>query len=105
MHPEVDIEAVETPEAIVLSLMRVDSERRGSGKASSALKALLSYADEQGKLIALTPDPLASGKGLSKGALTSWYTSHGFEPNKGRNRDFAYRETHIRQPRPVPAPS
>ena len=105
MHPDVDIEATESSEAIVLALLRVAPDKRGSGRASAALKALLAYADGQKKLIALTPEPLAASKGLSKGALTAWYASYGFEPNSGRHKDFAYRETYIRRPSSVPEPS
>jgi len=98
MHPDVDLEATETSESIVLSLLRVAPGKRGSGVASAAFKALLAYADGQKKLIALNPEPLTTDRGLSKGALTAWYASHGFKPNKGRHKDFAYRETYIRLP-------
>jgi GNAT superfamily N-acetyltransferase len=99
LHPSVGIEASETNEAVIISLLRVAPEERGSGRASAALEGLLAYADRAGKLVALSPEPLADSKGLSKASLAAWYARHGFRPNSGRSRNHAYRETHIRQPR------
>ena len=108
LHPDVEIEASERPEGIVLSVLRVLPQERGTGKASAALKSLLEYADQERKPVALTPEPLISSaeqagrqersakKGLSKTALVAWYASHGFVPNKGRYKDFAFRESYIR---------
>lgn len=97
-HPHVQMHISEDHNGIRLSLIRVDPDQRGGGKAGAALTDLIHYADQKNKPIALTPDPLGSG-GLSKTALTKWYSSRGFVPNKGRHKDFAFTEAMIRQPR------
>ena len=59
------------------------------------MKGLSSYADRQGKRITLSQAP-EKGK---KQKLANFYKSHGFVPNKGRNKDFTTRDTHIRNPK------
>lgn len=83
---------------LVLSRIQVNEAARGKGEASKVFAEMLAFADEHGQTIALTPDPIGKG-GLSKAALTKWYRSHGFVPNKGRAKDYAFRESMIRPPR------
>jgi hypothetical protein len=108
LHLDVDIEASENVDGIALSMLRVPPGERRAGKASAALKSLLEYADQKNKPVALTPEPLMSlaehagpqrqlaEKGLSRSALVAWYAAYGFVPNKGRYKDFAFRESYIR---------
>jgi GNAT superfamily N-acetyltransferase len=70
-------------------------EKRNQGIGSRIMKGLSSYADRQGKRITLNQAP-EKGK---KQKLANFYRSHGFVPNKGRNKDFTTRDTHIRNPK------
>jgi len=93
---------------LVIDQMRVREEYRRQGMGTRALEDLLDFADRHGMMVALTPDDM----GAPKRVLTRWYKSHGFKPNKGRNKDFRFREAMVRQPqapkarpdRPAPAP-
>lgn len=97
LHPKVEISATEKPAGITLSMIRTAEGDRGTGLASAAMRALTAYADRVDKPIALTPDRVGSS-GLSKTKLEAWYRSLGFKRNAGANKDFAFRESHIRPP-------
>ena len=84
------------PFGFAISEIAVLPEYRGQGHAQAAMEALVRYADQQGVMIALTPD---NAFGSSKGRLTKWYRSLGFVPNKGRNKSYRFRETMIRHPK------
>lgn len=79
------------------------SGARGEGKASEALKQITDLADEAGVPVVLNvgdPDFIQKQEGgLPKSKLIAWYKRKGFKPNKGRNKDFAFTHTMIRQPR------
>ena len=79
----------------VLSKIAVPKELRNTGIGSKVMKDLIDKADKEGAIIALTPDNTYGG---SKTRLTQFYKRFGFVPNKGRNKDFNYRETMIRYP-------
>jgi len=81
----------------VLSKIVVPKELRNTGIGSKVMKDLTDKADSEGAIIALTPDNTYGG---SKTRLTQFYRRFGFVPNKGRNKDFRYRETMIRYPVP-----
>jgi len=68
---------------------------RNTGIGSKVMNDLTDKADAEGAIIALTPDNTYGG---SKTRLTQFYKRFGFVPNKGRNKDFRYRETMIRYP-------
>jgi GNAT superfamily N-acetyltransferase len=70
-------------------------EKRNKGIGGRIMKGLTKYADKQGKGITLNQAP-EKGK---KAKLAKFYKSHGFESNRGRNRDFTTRDTHIRNPK------
>ena len=70
-------------------------EKRSQGIGGRIMKGLTKYADKQGKRITLSQAP-EPGK---KAKLQKFYKSHGFEANKGRNKDFTTRDTHIRNPK------
>jgi tRNA nucleotidyltransferase (CCA-adding enzyme) len=92
---EVDISG-NAEKGYVLSKIVVPKELRGTGVGSKVMKDLIDKADMEGAIIALTPDTAFGG---SKGRLIQFYKSFGFVPNKGRNKDFRYRETMIRYPK------
>lgn len=97
-HADIELYASEGDRGIVLSLVRVPDAERGKGKASAAMRDVLAYADATGQRVGLTPERMGAG-GLSKAELTSWYRNLGFVPNRGRNKDFAFSETMVREPR------
>jgi len=72
----------------------VHPDHRGQGHARAAMDALTAHADATGHSLALSPD---SNYGASKKRLTQWYRSHGFVPNKGRNKDWGTRSTMVRR--------
>ena len=92
---EVDISG-NAEKGYVLSKIVVPKELRGTGVGSKIMQDLINKADMEGAIIALTPDTAFGG---SKGRLIQFYKSFGFVPNKGRNKDFRYRETMIRYPK------
>jgi 2'-5' RNA ligase len=98
LHPNVELQLSEHDNGIVVSLIR--TQEQGQGLASAAMKDLLTYADQYGKTVVLTPEPV--GTGLSKTALTKWYRSLGFKPNTGAKADLRFAESMIRQPEAVP---
>jgi len=78
-----------------LSRIEVPKPLRGSGIGSKIMQRIVDMADAQGAIIALTPDTAFGG---SKGRLIQFYKQFGFVPNRGRNKDFSFRETMIRTP-------
>lgn len=80
---------------ITLSKIVVPKDERGSGKGTAAMKQLLTYADNTGQRVVLTP---SSDFGGNKKRLTGFYKKLGFAENKGKKRDFSVRETMVREP-------
>ena len=80
-----------------LSKIVVPKELRGTGIGSKKMRELVDKADNEGAIIALTPDTTFGAS--SKGRLIKFYKGFGFVPNVGRNKDFRYRETMIRYPK------
>ena len=79
----------------VLSKIVVPKELRGTGIGTKTMQDILDRMDREGAIIALTPDTAYGG---SNGTLIKFYQSLGFVPNKGRNIDFRFRVTMIRDP-------
>jgi len=79
---------------IRLNNIWIPPEERNKGIGSRIMKGLSKYADKQNKRITLNQAP-EKGK---KAKLQKFYQSHGFQPNKGRNREFTTRDTYIRYP-------
>jgi GNAT superfamily N-acetyltransferase len=84
---------------IRLSLIRVAPEFRGRGLAKQAMQELLAKADAEGRVITLTPEPLAGDRTTSKRRLEAWYASLGFVRNAGRHRDCEITDSWYRLPR------
>jgi GNAT superfamily N-acetyltransferase len=97
-HPGVEIRTSLRPEGLVLSVIRV-AEHRRQGRADAALKDLVDWADRHHQVMALTAQRV--GPGASNAALQRWYRRHGFVPNRGPNKNFAFREAMIRAPREI----
>jgi|TARA_B110000503_G_scaffold99410_1_gene148731 predicted GNAT family N-acyltransferase len=79
----------------VLSRIIVPKELRSTGIGTKTMQDIVDRMDREDAIIALTPDTTF---GSSKGRLIQFYKSFGFVPNKGRNKDFHFRETMIRYP-------
>ena len=95
-YSNVDLDVYNDPKGLTLSKIVVPEGVRSEGIGSNVMNDLIKYADENNKPIALTPDNSFGG---SKTRLESFYKKFGFKDNKGRNKDFAFRETMIRQPK------
>lgn len=91
----VDVSHDPKTDSIRVNQLFVPPELRGQGIGTRVMKGLGKYADKINNRITLTQDP-DKGK---KAKLAKFYKSHGFESNRGRNRDFTTKDTHIRQPR------
>jgi hypothetical protein len=81
-----------------LSIQRIQVRdgHQGMGHARRAMQEITDWADHHGVRLSLTPD---TAYGSSKKRLTDWYRSHGFVPNKGRNKDYVTTDTMIRPPK------
>jgi GNAT superfamily N-acetyltransferase len=78
-----------------LSKIKVPDELRNSGAGTKAMQDIVDRMDREGAIIVLTPDDAFGG---NKNRLIKFYKRFGFVPNKGRNKDFRFRETMIRYP-------
>ena len=78
-----------------LSKIEVSGDERNAGQGTKAMQDIVDRMDREGAVIALTPDDAFGG---NKNRLIKFYKRFGFVPNKGRNKDFRFRETMIRHP-------
>jgi hypothetical protein len=78
-----------------LSKIEVSGDERNAGQGTQAMQDIVDRMDREGAVIALTPDDAFGG---NKNRLIKFYKRFGFVPNKGRNKDFRFRETMIRYP-------
>ena len=78
-----------------LSKIEVSGDERNAGQGTKAMQDIVDRMDREGAIIALTPDDAFGG---NKNRLIKFYKRFGFVPNKGRNKDFRFRETMIRYP-------
>ena len=79
----------------VLSKIEVSGDERNAGQGTQAMQDIVDRMDREGAIVALTPDDAFGG---NKNRLIKFYKRFGFVPNKGRNKDFRFRETMIRYP-------
>lgn len=81
---------------IKISRIVVPKEQRGKGIGTKAMRTLNRVADHHEKRSALSPSKDFGG---SVPRLKRFYGALGYKPNKGKRKDFAIRETMIREPR------
>ena len=94
----------EREDQIVLSKIVVPEGERGGGSGSAAMEEVARYADENGKVLSLTPSTDFGGSSVSR--LKKFYKRFGFIENKGKNKDFSISESMYRAPQsPAPAVS
>ncbi len=76
----VTITLSENDMGIVVHAIIVRENQRGQGIGTAVLRAVMAYAREKEKSVALTP---AGDFGGSRRKLTKWYKSLGFRENRG----------------------
>ncbi|MCK5920828.1 MAG: hypothetical protein KAG66_07795 [Methylococcales bacterium] len=86
-------------EVIDLSLIEIPKPARKSGAGSKIMGELTDFADRHGKTIVLTPS--TDFGATSVGRLVRFYKRFGFVENKGRNKNFKFRESMFREPNPA----
>lgn len=90
----VDVSHDPKTDSIRFNQLWIPPHLQGQGIGTRVMKGLGNYADSINNRITLNQAP-DKGK---KAKLAKFYKSHGFEANRGRNRDFTTRDTYIRQP-------
>lgn len=83
--------------SITLHEIIVPKDRRKKGTGSSYMEELCNYADKIGSLVLLSPSKDFGASSVNR--LKCFYKRFGFKENKGRNKDFRFSETMIRQPK------
>lgn len=73
-----------------LSKIEIFDEYKNKGYANQVMEQIIDYANKEGKVIILTPNPYL--KNISKENLRSWYKKFGFIMNKGKNKDYRFME-------------
>jgi GNAT superfamily N-acetyltransferase len=81
---------------IKLSRIEVPPNVRGKGLGTAAMNQIIKMADESGKTITLTPDTSFGATSVSR--LKKFYKKFGFVENKGKNKDFLYKDSMLRLP-------
>lgn len=90
----VDVSHSDKTGNIRVNQLWVPPEDQGKGIGTRIMKGLGKYADRQNKKITLNQDP-DPGK---KAKLAKFYKTHGFQANRGRNKDFSTKDSYIRNP-------
>ena len=78
---------------LVIEKIIVPDDQRGSGVGTNAMNEIVAYADNNGKVLTLTP---SSDFGGNKKRLIDFYKRFGFVENKGKNKDFEISEAMYR---------
>ena len=85
--------------AIELHSIIVNKEEQGSGTGSKVMQEIIAYADDNGKIVVLDPGLLDKQHGTtSQSRLRKFYKRFGFIDNKGRNKNYEFRNLMIRYP-------
>lgn len=90
-----EIEVSNRERYMILNKILIHPEHRQRGYADEVMEILFDYANQNKKIIALTPDNIW---GANKEKLKKWYKSLGFVVNTGRNKDFQVKELMIKKP-------
>ncbi len=79
---------------IKLDTIRIKKELRKQGIGTQFMNDLIGYADQEGKIIGLTPSDAFGASSIAR--LREFYRRFGFKPNKSH---MQYMETMIREPK------
>jgi hypothetical protein len=93
-NEDIKLNIFETENEIKLSKIVVSEKNMGVG--TSVMNDLTNYADNNNKVITLTPSKDFGATSVNR--LKTFYKRFGFVENKGRNKDFSYRDTMYRLP-------
>ena len=94
INENIELDISETENDITLSKIIVPEKNIGVG--TSVMNDLTNYADVNNKIITLTPSKGFGATSVNR--LKTFYKRFGFVENKGRNKDFSYRDTMYRLP-------
>lgn len=89
------IDIYEKESSLILSKIVVNDDSKEEGYGTKIMTDLINYADKNNKIIALTP---SADYGGNKNRLNRFYHRFNFKPNKGKNKNFEFREAMIRYP-------
>ena len=85
--------------AIELSSIIVNKKDQGAGTGSAVMNEIVAYAEQNGKILVLDPGLLDKQHGTtSQSRLRKFYKRFGFIDNKGRNKNYEFRNLMIRYP-------
>ena len=90
------IDVAQRNKELNLSRIEIPKKLRKQGLGTQAMESLVKIADENGLTLTLTPSKEFGA--TSVGRLTKFYKRFGFVENKGRNKDFTYKESMLRKP-------
>lgn len=94
INEDIKLDIFETENEIKLSKIIVSEKNMGVG--TSVMNDLTNYADINNKVITLTPSKDFGATSVNR--LKTFYKKFGFVENKGRNKDFSYRDSMYRLP-------
>ena len=83
--PGIDLYVSENDMRLFIHEIRLPEDMRNQGIGGSIIESLQAYARDRNKPIVLSPEA-ERGK---KHALDDFYRSHGFNHNRGRNKDYS----------------
>lgn len=95
-YPGLKISLTGTGDVVTLQRIELPAESRNMGTGTAIMQQITSWADANGKTVALSP---SSDFGGNKARLNEFYKRFGFVENKGRNKDYAISETMYREPK------
>lgn len=92
----IGLDIYENKDSLILSKIVINPELRNDGVGTKIMTDLITYADKNKQIIALTP---SSDFGGNKAKLIQFYRRFGFKPNKGYHKSFQYMQSMIRYPK------
>jgi len=90
------LDIYEDAKSIKLARIIIKDEFRGGGIGSDIMNTLVNYADNNKKIVTLTP---SSDFGGNKNRLVQFYKRFGFKLNKGVHKSYEYMDTMVRYPK------
>lgn len=92
----IGLDVYEDSKSLKLSRIVIKDEFKSKGIGSDIMNDLITYADNNKKIITLTP---SSDFGGNKNRLVQFYKRFGFKPNKGIYKSYEYMDSMIRWPK------
>ena len=93
----IDLSIFENPNEKTISLSKIVVPEKNVGEGSKMMQEIIDYADNTNQTITLTPSTDFGGSSVNR--LKKFYKKFGFVENKGRNKDFEFRDTMYRSPK------